>query len=500
MALPINIENLITRKTIESERIEFKRGWNPDETIHSICAFANDINNWGGGYIILGIDEREGIPILPPEGLDEKTVDTIQQKITQFCYLINPNYSPVIEPTLFQDKWIIILWVPGGDNRPYKAPLSVTDKEKKKMYYEWIRKGSSTVRARIEDEKRLSEIAAKVPFDDRINHNSTLEDLNLDYIKQYLKDVKSDLLKEVTLLPLEQLARKMNISRGSNEYLKPINIGLLMFNENPEKFFRGAEIQVVIYADETGESFSENIFKGPIQDQLRNALQFLKINIIKSKTRKISGSAESLRFTNYPYNAIEEALANAVYHKSYEHESCIEVNVRPDCIEILSFPGPLPPLNNQLLQKDRIIARDYRNRRIGDFLKELHLTEGRATGIPTIRNEMRENGSPEPTLETDENNTYFLATLPVHPAFLELDLNEHQISILKYCLQPRARKDIVKSLGLTNHYENFKRYAIPLIQVGYLDLTLPDIPNSRKQEYVTSRSGVIKLSRSDRGL
>jgi len=49
MTLPINIDSLITGRSIEWERLEFKEGWNPVNTLHSICAFANDINNWGGG-------------------------------------------------------------------------------------------------------------------------------------------------------------------------------------------------------------------------------------------------------------------------------------------------------------------------------------------------------------------------------------------------------------------------------------------------------------------
>jgi ATP-dependent DNA helicase RecG len=71
------------------------------------------------------------------------------------------------------------------------------------------------------------------------------------------------------------------------------------------------------------------------------------------------------------------------------------------------------------LQKGIIHNRRYRNRRIGDFLKELDMTEGRGTGIPIIRREMEKNGSPEPRFETDENHSYFITTLPIHPAFLE---------------------------------------------------------------------------------
>lgn len=44
MGLPVNIEDLIHGKAVEWERLEFKRGWNPEEIVHTICAFANDLN------------------------------------------------------------------------------------------------------------------------------------------------------------------------------------------------------------------------------------------------------------------------------------------------------------------------------------------------------------------------------------------------------------------------------------------------------------------------
>ena len=73
-------------------------------------------------------------------------------------------------------------------------------------------------------------------------------------------------------------------------------------------------------------------------------------------------------------------------------------------------------------------SRRYRNRRLGEFLKELELTEGRATGIPTILKELRENGSPEPKFLTDDDYTYFEVELFIHPEFstattVEIDLN-----------------------------------------------------------------------------
>ena len=90
MGIPVNIEQLINGKSVEWERLEYKEGWNPEELIHSICAFANDINNWGGGYIIVGVKEIDGVPQLPPVGIPQNSIDKIQKEIVQLCHMTEP--------------------------------------------------------------------------------------------------------------------------------------------------------------------------------------------------------------------------------------------------------------------------------------------------------------------------------------------------------------------------------------------------------------------------
>ena len=70
------------------------------------------------------------------------------------------------------------------------------------------------------------------------------------------------------------------------------------------------------------------------------------------------------------------------------------------------------------IEKRRFRARSYRNRRIGDFLKELRLIEGRNTGFPTAYRALEENGSGELGFDTDETRGYLSVTIPVHPNFL----------------------------------------------------------------------------------
>jgi hypothetical protein len=77
------------------------------------------------------------------------------------------------------------------------------------------------------------------------------------------------------------------------------------------------------------------------------------------------------------------------------------------------FPGPDRSIDLETLQASRAVACRYRSRRIGEFLKELDLTEGRSTGIPKILQAMAANGSDLPIFETDPDRTSFLVRLPV---------------------------------------------------------------------------------------
>lgn len=71
--LPINLDDLLRQRTIKGERIEYKAGWNPDAIIRTLCAFANDFENLGGDYVVIGQDcDADGRPIFPPVGLPNK--------------------------------------------------------------------------------------------------------------------------------------------------------------------------------------------------------------------------------------------------------------------------------------------------------------------------------------------------------------------------------------------------------------------------------------------
>ena len=506
MALPINITDLINRRVVENARVEYKRNWNPETILHSICAFANDIDNWGGGYIIIGIEEENGMPKLPVEGLEKSSIDRINKELLQKCNLIEPRYIPVVEQTTFAGADIIVLWIPGGDARPYKCPIAFpTEKSAKaeKAYY--IRKLSNTIRANQLEEKELIMLANNVPFDDRANMTANVEDMRASLISEYLYAVGSDLYSDSLKRPLADLASDMRLIGGPSEMRKPLNVGLMFFNERPDDFFGYARIEVVDKPDPTGIGMTEKVFTGPLDRQLRDALSYIQNYIIKEKVTKVPGRAEAERIYNYPYAAVEEALSNAVYHKSYQIGEPITVSVTPDRMEITSLPGPDRTIPPEDIANRKMVSRRDRNRRIGDFLKELKLVEGRNTGIPTILHAMRQNGSDLPIFETDDERTYLTVILPVQRSFLNqketetksmrTKIRRNVLDIKKLILEileqtgDIAASDIAKELGYAKINNTISKAVRELIEAGRIEYTEPEKPRSRNQKLRLTDSG-----------
>ena len=421
MAIPISIKDLLERHKIESERIEYKANWNPEAVLHSICAFANDINNWGGGYILIGVEEKDGVPILPPTGITKAMVNTVSQDLMRICNLLEPRYIPVFAEATYKGKQIIILWVPGSNERPHSAPIKLHVKNEaneriQRAYY--IRKASNTIKANTDETRELFEISSRIPFDDRPNHDARVEDLRPAVIMDYLYRVESDLYEEAKTMQLADLALRMRIVQEPSESIQPLNVGLLFFNERPDSFFRYARIEVVDKPDPTGIGMTEKYFYGPLDKQLSDAVGYLGNYLIKAKTYKYRHSAEASRFYNYPLPAIEEALANAVHHRSYESYEPIVVTITPEGLGILSHPGPDLSIKDEDICELNMVSKSYRNRRIGEYLKELGLVEGRNTGIPRMLRALKENGSDPPLFETDETRSYFSVVFKIHPAFI----------------------------------------------------------------------------------
>ena len=271
MKLPIKLDDLLRQRTVESERIEYKAGWNPDSVLRTVCAFANDFANLGGGYVVIGQDcDANGRPVFPPAGLAENQLDKIQRELLAFCQLIQPPYFPLLSVEEVQGRRLIVLWAPGGQTRPYKVPAAVTAKHKTWHYY--IRRYASTVEAKGDDEQELLSLAANVPWDDRLAQQARVDDLSPALMLDYLREVGSALANDAPAISLEALGRQMNVVGGSSEAPRPKNVGLLFFHEEPDRFFPYTQIDVVWFPEGAGgDRLEEKTFKGPLARMTREA-------------------------------------------------------------------------------------------------------------------------------------------------------------------------------------------------------------------------------------
>ena len=93
MPLPTNFRNIINKDVVEQIRVECKKGWNPMEAVQSVCSFANDIDNFGGGYIIIGAEYDAEDDRYVFYDFGKKQLDDIQKELTEYCLkAIKPRF------------------------------------------------------------------------------------------------------------------------------------------------------------------------------------------------------------------------------------------------------------------------------------------------------------------------------------------------------------------------------------------------------------------------
>lgn len=198
----------------------------------------------------------------------------------------------------------------------------------------FIRKFSSSAAASQLEMKELFYISSSIPFDDRACLPASVEDLSREQIRAFLYESGSRMYPASDESSLISPARDMRLISGSPENMKPLNVGILMFSDKTQKYFPYARI-----TDPAGTNMIEKVFTGTLQNQLRTALQYIKDIIIEEVVIKHPDNAEAERIFNYPYEAVGEILANAVYHRSYQRQEPITVRVEKMSIEITSTPG-----------------------------------------------------------------------------------------------------------------------------------------------------------------
>ena len=196
---------------------------------------------------------------------------------------------------------------------------------------------------------------------------------------------------------------------------------------------------------------------------------------------------------------MEKALSNAIYHSSSQIHEPVTVTVTPEVMEILSVPGPDMSISDEDIANRVLISSRYRNRRIGDFLKELKMVEGRNTGIPLIVNAMKQNGSDLPEFRTDERRSYFRVILPIHPVFAHERVEQpvqperrknsrrtkeeiRQLIVVALRQKELSMREIAAQLGYAKLTDTVRTIVKELLDSGVAEYSYPEKTNNPNQK------------------
>ncbi|HPR65304.1 MAG TPA: ATP-binding protein [Thermoanaerobaculia bacterium] len=276
------------------------------------------------------------------------------------------------------------------------------------------------------------------------------------------------------------------------------NAGVLFFAKNVRHFFNQAYVTCLLAkGTDKVNILDRKDFDGGIVKDIEDALRFIERNT------RTAYRIEQLRRENipeYPMKALREAVTNAVMHRDWFMEGVnIFVEIYDDRIEVVS-PGGLP---KGMTLADLGTRSVRRNALIADLLHRIGYIEKAGTGVKRIREEARKGGYPLPTWEANDFVTTVFRPNPevrheVGQTWAQSGAqsgpSRDQVEILRNCLIEKALTDLLEIVGRTNRTKFRDQVLKPLLQAGWLEMTIPDKPRSSKQRYRLTEAGRTYLN------
>lgn len=454
----------------ETQNIELKSAkiGTPKKLFDTLSSFSNQDE---GGVIIFGVDESQDYEIVGV--YDPKDLQT---QVNNQCLQMTPKVRPLFTVVEIDGKIVVSAEIPGidvierpcfysGVGRIKGSYIRVGDADEQMTEYEIY--SYEAFRKKQEDERRI------------ISRSSETM-LNKFLVDQYLIMLKSD-KPNLSKLPDETLYNLFSITSESKLTL----LSLMLFTDYPQAIIPQLGIICTVVpgyeVGETGENnerFIDNKrINGNIPTMLDEAVSFVNRNmshstIINPQTGKRDDRSE------YPINAIREAILNALVHRDYSIHSenmPIEIKMFKDRIEIHNPGGLYGRLTLNDLGK---VQADTRNPILANALEVLKVTENRYSGIPTIRREMENMGLRPPVFENLRGS--FNVKLYNNKKDIE---NIGDKNIVEFCREPKTKKEIATFLNISSLGYVMSKYITPLVKTGVLNMTEPSKPRSKNQKY-----------------
>ncbi len=474
----------IQSKHAEAQTVEIKsaRGGCPSKLYDTLSSFSNQDD---GGIIVFGLEESSGFSVVGVYDLQD-----LQKHVAEQCNQMTPKVRPVFTTAEIDGKYVLSAEIPSIDIAD--RPCFYSGKGRLKGSF--VRVGESD--EPMTEYEIYSYEAYRKEYQDEIRpvSRATMQSLDESKVAQYLLRLKTS-KQNMAHLEDNLVLELMSITREGELTLA----GIMLLSLYPQAFFPQLCIVATVMPSEEagavgeqGERFLDNKrIEGTLDDQLDGALAFVRTNT-RTSTSIDPHTGKRTDRTDYPLEAVRELLLNALIHRDYSVHTQgmpIQLQVFPNRLTITNPGGIYGRLTVDELGK---MQPGTRNPVIATAMETLGLTENRYSGIPTVRRLMNEAGLPAPVFEDyrGEFRATLRRTAEISAILSDLGrarLSDAEKSLIKFCsFRPRTRAEIAEHLGVQAPYA-MRRYVKPLLEKGILKTTIPETPNSPRQQYVLRR-------------
>ncbi|MDR1213986.1 MAG: putative DNA binding domain-containing protein [Propionibacteriaceae bacterium] len=498
----------------EGKTLEYKQDLSsPERLTRTLVAFANS----AGGSVVVGVaDDRSVLGVGDPDGDEHRLSNLILNRI-------EPRLLPTIERMTVAGKTLLVARVYPATRPPHWV---ATEGEDEGIY---VRLGSSTVKADGPLRAEFRRRADGLVFDTLPNPRAAASGLDDTAIAAAFTGRDLATAKQVLGLVTEEQGR-----------LVPTNGGVLLFGNGREWLFPDAWIQCARFRGVKRQDFDDQlVLRVHLLDAVNKVDEFLRKHAFRAA--RFEGWKRQDEWS-VPLDILRELTVNALTHADYSIPGGpIRVAFFDDRVEIESPGGLLPGLTIELMRAG--VSR-VRNQVIARVFHEAGLIEQWGSGIPGIYAKAAERGLPEPEVfefpgrlrfVIRTRHAEFMAGRPPIPdrstgingtdqdpettdqdrtrndqdsdqdtvdtdqedmvtPRTRWDSSDTALLVLQAVAEtPKSREELLDGLRLSAHTDNARKHIRPLLDAGWIEMTLPDTPTSRNQRYRITAAGGLEL-------
>ena len=449
----------------EGSTVEFKRSLRSDLG-REICAFANAT----GGVILLGVDDDGAVRGVGGHNRLKSQVQSVAR-----------SADPSISVELESMGEVLAVRVPAQRGKPYSFGGKF-----------FIRHGASSQQMSRDEVREFFFAVGAIRFDEspcrRFSLDDDLDDETWAIFRRRAR-IPGHMEPETALANLDLLTSDGGVT----------NAGAWLLAKDIRRFHASAHLSCALFFGTTKtEILDRRDFADDAYSIIGGAMTWIrsKINV----RYVITGSVNREERPELPLDAIREAVVNAVAHRDYRATANVQVCLYHDRLEVVS-PGGLPA---GMTEAELGVKSVPRNPLLFGMLHRMDAVEHIGSGIRRIRDLCRDWRVPAPVIDVSEHwvtVTFRRPALGVEGSNATVEgpgrdqvgtksgPSRDQVAILRKSLSARPMTDLMAVMGRTNRTKFRNQVLRPLLDAGWIEMTVPDKPRSRNQRYRTTAAG-----------